>query len=104
MKLRKGDKVKITAGKDRGREGIIEKVFPKENEVLVAGLNICKKHVKARGEGKPGGIIEVARPLSMAKVALLCSKCKQPTRVGYQLGKGKDKSRICRKCKQLIDE
>lgn len=104
MKLKKGDRVKVIAGKDRGREGVIEKVFPKEDKVLVPGINIYKKHVKAKGEGKPGGVIEIARPLSVAKVALICPKCKQQTRVGYRLEKEKKKSRICRKCKQFIDE
>lgn len=103
MKLRKGDKVKITAGKDRGRKGVIEKIIPKENKVLVTGINIYKKHIKAKGEGKPGGIIEIARPLSVAKAALLCPKCKQPTRIGYHSEKEKKKIRICKKCKQLID-
>lgn len=104
MKLKKGDKIRITAGKDRGRKGVIEKVFPKEGRVLVPGINIYKKHVKPRGEKQPGGIIEIPRPLSVAKVALVCPKCKQPTRIGYQIGKGKGKSRICRKCNQLIDD
>lgn len=104
MKLRKGDKVKVTAGKDRGREGVVEKVFPKEDKVLVTGVNIYKKHIKARGEGKPGGIVEIARPLAVAKVALLCPKCKQLTRIGFQLEEKKKKSRICKKCQQKIDE
>lgn len=104
MKLKKGDKVKIIAGKDRGRDGVIEKVFSKGQRILVPGINIYKKHVKAKGEGKPGGIIEIARPLSAAKAALFCPRCKQWTRVGFQREKGKKKSRICRKCKQLIDE
>jgi len=100
MKLKKVDRVRIIAGKDRGREGVIEKVFPKEGEVLVSGINIYKKHVKPAGEGKPGGIIEFFRPLGVAKVALICPKCKQPTRVGFD----KENKRICRKCKQTIDE
>lgn len=104
MKLKKGDKVKVTVGKDRGRKGVVEKVFPKEDKVLVARLNIYKKHVKPQGEGKPGGIIEISRPLSVAKVALVCPKCKQQTRIGFRLEKGKAKSRICKKCKQTIDE
>lgn len=104
MKLQKGDRVKITAGKDRGREGVVEKVFSKEGKVLVPGINICKKHVKPRGEKQPGGIVEMPRPLPVAKMALLCPKCKQPTRVGYQFRKDKNKSRICQKCNQLIDD
>ena len=77
MKIKKGDKVKIIAGKDRGREGVVEKVIPKEKRVVVTGVNLYKKHVKPRREGEKGGIIEIARPLDIAKVALICPKCKQ---------------------------
>ncbi len=101
MKLKKGDQVVIIAGKDKGRRGKIEKVFPKKESVLIPGINMVKKHVKARGEGKPGGIIEVSRPIHIAKVALLCPKCGRPTRVGYLLTK-EGKERICKKCQAVI--
>lgn len=103
MKLKKGDKVKIKTGKDRGRTGLIEKVFLKEGTVLVKGINIYKKHVKSRGKDQPGGIIEMARPLPVAKVVLVCPNCKQATRVGYQLSNDKSKKRVCRGCQKLID-
>lgn len=102
MKIKKQDKVIVTAGKDKGRMGIVEKVFPKEFKVLVGGINLYKKHLKPRGEGKPGGIIEIPRPISVAKIALICPKCNQPTRVGWQLTKEKEKLRICKKCKNVI--
>ena len=101
MKIKKGDKVKIILGKDRGREGQVEKVFPKSGKVLVAGLNLYKKHVRPKKEGEKGGVVEISRPLAVSKVALICPKCGQPTRVGYQLS-GKEKIRICRKCKEII--
>lgn len=99
MKLRKGDTVKIVAGKDRGKQGKIEKVFPKLGKVLIPGINIYKKHVKPRGEGKPGGIIDLVKPLPVTNVALLCPKCGKPTRIGFQIDKSGEKHRICRKCK-----
>jgi len=102
MKIKKQDKVLITAGKDKGRTGTVDKVFPKLGKVLVSGVNIFKKHLKPRGEGKPGGIVEIPRPLPIAKVALICPKCNQPTRVGWQVGKKGEKLRICKKCKNLI--
>lgn len=92
MKLRKGDKVRILAGKDRGRRGVIERVFPKQNKVLVKGVNIYKKHIKSRGKNQPGGIVEVTRPLSAAKVILVCPDCKRSTR-----------QRVCRQCGKLIN-
>jgi large subunit ribosomal protein L24 len=101
MKLRKGDKVKILTGKDRGKEGAVERVWPKEAKVAVAGVNVYKRHSKPKTEGQKGGIIDFARPLAFAKVALVCPKCKQVTRVGYKLTDDK-KVRICRKCDQEI--
>lgn len=101
MKLRKGDTVKVTIGKDRGKVGKVEKVLPKKNLIVVAGVNIYKRHLKARGQDKPGGIIDIIKPLSVSNVALVCPKCGQPTRVGYQTA-GKEKVRICRKCKEVI--
>lgn len=101
MKLKKGDKVKILTGKDRGKEGAIEKMWPKENRVTIAGVNMFKKHMKPRGEGQKGGIVDAPRPLDVAKVALICPKCKEPTRIGYKLTE-KKKIRICSKCHQEI--
>jgi large subunit ribosomal protein L24 len=102
VRLRKGDQVKVLLGKDRGRKGKIEKVLPHQGKVLVPGLNIVKKHVKPQSKDKPGGVVEIAKPLSVSKVALICPRCGQSTRVGIKLGKGKEKHRICRKCKQII--
>lgn len=103
MKLKKGDEVIITGGKDRGRKGKIERVYPKKSKVLVAGLNIYKKHVKAQSKEKPGGIIELSRPLSIANVALICPKCKKPTRIGYLFDQKGEKHRVCKKCQEYID-
>lgn len=101
IKIKKSDKVMVNAGKDRGKIGTVEKVFPKAGEVLIAGVNLFKKHLKPQGEGKPGGIVDIPRPLLAGKVSLVCPKCNQPTRIGFfQGGNGKeDKLRVCRKCK-----
>jgi len=101
IKLKVGDNVKITAGKDKGREGKIERIFPKESAVLVPGLNIYKRHVKG-ASGQKGGIYELPRPFVFAKVALVCPKCKKVTRVGFKII-GTEKRRICRKCGKEID-
>ena len=103
MKLKKGDVVIVTAGKDRGRKGKIEKVQLKKNRVLVSGLNLYKKHVKAKSEKEPGGIVEVPRPLPASNVALICPKCKKPTRVGYAFSQKGKKQRMCKKCKKNIN-
>lgn len=101
MKIKKGDQVVVVIGKDKGSKGKVEKVFPVDNQVLVMGVNIYKKHTKPAGEGKPGGIVDLVKPLNVAKVALICPKCGQKTRVGYQIMK-EGKERICRKCKAII--
>ncbi len=101
MKLKKGDQIIVTVGKDKGRKGKIEEVFPGSGEVLVVGINMFKKHMKRRDEKNPGGIIEKPRPMVTSKVALICPHCNLPTRVGYLVMKG-EKERICRKCKQKI--
>ena len=105
MKFKKGDEVMVTLGKDRGKRGKIEAVFPDAAEVLVTGVNIYKRHLKSRGQGKPGGIIDITKPLCTAKVALVCPKCQRLTRVGYQQakeGESFSKLRICRKCGDVI--
>ena len=89
-------------GKDKGRDGVIEKIFPKKNTVLVPGLNIYKKHVK-NAPGQKGGIYEIPRPLHFAKIALICPSCKKATRIGINIV-GNDKVRVCKKCNKEIKE
>jgi large subunit ribosomal protein L24 len=101
LKFKVGDKVKILTGKDKGRDGEIERILPKKGSALVPGINIYKKHVKGV-PGQKGGIYEIPRPLAFAKIALICPKCKKPTRIGFKLVDNK-KTRVCRKCKREID-
>ncbi len=101
MKFKKGDEIIVTGGKDKGKRGKIEEVFPQTMRVLVLGVNVYKRHLKKRDEKTPSGIIDSPRPLPLANVALLCPKCKKPTRIGFLVSE-KEKQRICKKCKQLI--
>lgn len=101
LKIKKGDLVRITVGRDSGREGKVEKVEAKAQTLLLPGLNQYKKHKKPQGEGRPGEIVTLSRPVKVANVALICPKCKQPTRVGYTFEGGK-KVRVCRKCEEKI--
>jgi len=101
MKLRKGDKIKVLRGKDRGREGEVEKVILKKSVVLVPGVNVYKKHVKGVS-GRKGGIYDIPRPLPVSKVALVCPKCKKPTRIGFKYVSN-EKLRVCKKCGREID-
>jgi len=104
FKIKKGDKVGIIAGKERGKEGKVLHLFPKEGRVLVQGLNFIKRHTKPRGEGKPSGIIEREGPLAISNVILLCPRCNQPTRIGYKVVEKGKKLRVCKKCGETIDK
>jgi len=101
MKIKKNDKVTIQTGKDRGKQGVVEKIYSKQNTVLVAGLNLYKKHVRKSEQMPKGGIVEVPRPLNIAKVGLVCPHCKKTVKVGYKI-EGEKKSRVCKKCKSII--
>jgi len=100
LKFKVGDTIKIVSGKDKGREGKIEKIFVKAEKALVPDVNIYKKHVKG-SQGQKGGIYDIPRPLSFAKIALVCPKCKKPTRVGLKKLE-KEKVRVCKKCQKEI--
>lgn len=103
MKLKKGDRVKVTKGKDAGKTGKIEKVFLKENKIIVSGVNQYKRHIKARAPGQKSEIITITKPLAVSKVTLICQKCKEPARVGFKILKD-NKIRICKKCNEEISE
>jgi large subunit ribosomal protein L24 len=102
LKYKIGDTVKITSGKDKGREGKIEKVYLKDGSAIVPDINIYKKHVKGR-PGQKGGIYDIPRPLVFAKLALICPKCKKAARVGFK-HVGDEKVRVCRRCGREIDK
>ncbi|MCS6788958.1 MAG: 50S ribosomal protein L24 [Patescibacteria group bacterium] len=101
MKVKKGDKVKILSGKDRGKTGIVSKVLIKENKVLVEGINLYKKHIRPKTSAQKGEIITVSRPIYASKVMVICKNCSKPTRIGFQFLDDK-KVRYCKKCKSLI--
>ena len=101
MKLKKGDNVRVVRGKDKGKAGKIDQVFPKINKVLVNNVNLYKRHMKARSQSKPSEIVTITKPLPEENVILICPKCHKETRVGYRIEKG-IKSRICKKCEAEI--
>ncbi|MBK9179610.1 MAG: 50S ribosomal protein L24 [Acidimicrobiales bacterium] len=97
MKIRKGDRVRVLTGKDRGKEGTVMRALPAERKVIVDGVNVAKKHQKAKQATMQGGIIDKDMPLPVANVAIVCSSC-GPTRIGYRFDAAGDKVRVCRKC------
>ena len=101
MRIRKGDTVKILSGNDKGKTGEVLEVIPKTEKVIVKGINIRKKHVKA-APNKEGGIIPQEYPVHSSTVGLVCSKCGKATRIGYVVEDGK-KVRICKKCEAKLN-
>lgn len=101
MKIKKGDEVKVIRGKDKGKTAKVERVFPKEKKALVAGVNLFKRHRKARSANQQSEIITLTKPISLANLALICPKCHTSTRVGYVLDKD-GKHRVCKECDQNI--
>jgi len=104
IKLKKGDKVRVIAGKDKGQEGKILKVLPRRNAVIVERVNFVKKHMRARSVQEQGGIVEKEAPILISKVAIVCPKCNQTARVKYTTIESGAKVRVCSKCSEMIDE
>jgi large subunit ribosomal protein L24 len=103
MKIRKNDNVLVIAGKDKGKKGKVRFVYPREDRLIVEGVNFIKKHARARGTVSQAGIIEREAPIRLADVMLLCGKCNHPTRVGFRLLQDGRKARICHACGEIID-
>lgn len=88
MKIVKGDKVVVIAGKDKGKEGIVQAVYPKVNKVVVEGVNVHKKHKKPTQQNPEGSVVDMYVPIDASNVALVDPKTKKATRVGYKEEKG----------------
>ena len=102
LKVRKGDEVMVITGKDRGKRGTVQEVRVTAASVIVAGVNIQKRHTKANPQRNvKGGIIEQPAPLATGKVMLVCPHCGKPTRVGHRLDDDV-KERFCKQCDQAI--
>ena len=97
MKIVKGDKVVVIAGKDKGKEGIVQAVYPKVNKVVVEGVNTHKKHKKPTQQNPEGTIVEMYVPIDASNVAIVDPKTKKASRVGYALDKDGKKIRISKK-------
>jgi large subunit ribosomal protein L24 len=98
VKLKKGDRVKVIAGKDVGKDGVIMRVLPEKDKVIVEGVNIAKKHQRPTRATMQGGIIDKDMPIHASNVALICGSC-GATRLGFRFDDAGKKIRICRKCK-----
>lgn len=110
MHVKRGDDVLVIAGKDKGQRGRIVRAIPRENRVIVEGINKIIRHMKPRGQGKPGGRIEMEAPLDGSNVMLICSSCGRATRTGKRFldeldHKGRPrKVRYCKACDAIIPD
>ncbi|ADB66996.1 50S ribosomal protein L24 [Listeria monocytogenes] len=103
MHVKKGDKVKVITGKDKGKSGKVLAAFPKKDRVLIEGINMVKKHTKPSNVNPQGGILNVEAPIHVSNVMLLDPKTGEPTRVGYEV-KGDKKVRVAKKSGEVIDK
>lgn len=104
MKIKKNDTVKVLAGKDRGKTGKILRAYPSEERVVVEGVNLIVKHVRARRSGERGQRMYLPARMPVGKVQLVCPSCAAATRVGSSRGEGarQKRERICKKCHAVI--
>ena len=98
LHVKTGDTVVVLSGKDKGKQGKVLEVSPKEKKVIVEGISMVTKHVKPRQMGQPGGLIQAEAPLYASKVMVICPKCGKPTRVSHKILADGSKVRLCKKC------
>lgn len=98
LKIKKGDRVRVLQGKDRGKEGDVMRVLPAANKVIVDGVNVAKRHQRPTRATMQGGIIDKDMPIHVSAVAIVCPACRKPTRVGHRFDAEGRKVRVCRKC------
>lgn len=98
LHVKRDDTVMVIAGKDRGKTGKVLRALPKENRVLVEGVNITKRHLKARPGVAQAGIVERSAPIQVSNVMLVCQSCNKPTRTGHRFDPDGTKERICKRC------
>lgn len=105
-KIRKGDTVRVLSGEDKGKTGQVQYVYPKKEQIIVAGINMIKKAQKRQQANvrTQTGIIEREGPLHMSRVAVVCPNCGKATRVGFDFTDNGDKFRVCKKCGNSIDK
>lgn len=103
-KLKKGDSIEVISGKDKGKRGKVLKVIPKDNRVIVEGINILHRHMKPTQDMPQGGILENEGPIDISNVQLVCPRCDDKTRVGIDNLEDGSKIRVCKKCGEDVDK
>lgn len=102
--IKKDDQVKVLTGKEKGKTGKILKVLYKKESAVVEKLNFVKRHTKAGGQNKQGGIMEKEAPIKMANLQVMCNKCNKPVRIKHKFLENNKKTRVCGKCGEILDK
>jgi len=103
MNIKVNDKVAVISGKDKGKEGKVVQILPAMNKVVVEGVNVMYKHLRPRKSGEKGQRVQFNGPITASNIVLVCPKCGKQSRTGIKVGDNKQKSRFCKKCKEVID-
>jgi large subunit ribosomal protein L24 len=104
MRVRRGDTIMVTTGKERGKRGKVLRVLPAAGRVLVEHVNMTKKHQRPTPKLRQGGIIEREGPIALSNVMVVCARCDRPSRIGLQVLADGRKVRVCRRCRESIDK
>lgn len=102
--VKKGDLVQVMAGKEKGKQGKVLRVFFAKDRLTIENLNIVKRHTRPSQQNQEGGIVEKEAPMSASNVMLVCSACNQPTRTGIRVSDDGSKARFCKKCNEIVDK
>uniref|UniRef100_A0A832A4E4 Large ribosomal subunit protein uL24 n=1 Tax=Desulfacinum infernum TaxID=35837 RepID=A0A832A4E4_9BACT len=101
--IKKNDTVMVIAGKEKGKSGKVLRILTKKDRAVVEKLNMVKRHMRPGAHSRQGGIVEKEAPIHISNLMIICSKCTDPTRVGYKNLEDGRKVRFCKKCGELID-
>ena len=103
QRIKRDDLVLVSAGKERGKQGQVREVLPRQQRVVIQGLNMVKRHQRQQTQGTQAGIIEKEAPIHVSNVKLICHACEKPVRVGFRVRSDGVKVRVCHTCAQDID-
>jgi large subunit ribosomal protein L24 len=103
LKIKKDDTIAVLSGKDRGKQGKVMHVFPETRKALVQGINLAKKHKRrTQQDQQHSGIVQIEVPIALSNLAVVCTSCNVPTKIGFSVLKDKTKTRICKKCREAL--
>lgn len=102
MKIIRNDQVRVITGKDKGKSGKVLRVLPKNDKVIVEGINFIKRHTRKTQQDQKGGIVQKEAPIDASNLKIICTRCNKPTRVGITVLSDGTKSRFCKRCEEIL--